>query len=85
MPVPSVHPVKKVMDGVDRIAKGPLDRIADLKNEEAKLKKRIAAGESGDGLKKPDLVTTLKEVQGQRRMLEDYQKNPKPPLHGEGE
>lgn len=49
--------------------KGPLDRIKDLQADESSLKKRIAAGKSGDGLSGPDLNVQLRTVQGELRNL----------------
>jgi hypothetical protein len=55
---------------VDQAAKGPLDRIIDLRAQQAQLQKQITAGQSGDGLKKPDLRAVLRGVQGELRNLE---------------
>lgn len=50
--------------------KGPLDYLADLRKTRSSLQKRIAAGESGDGLKKADLKASLRTVEGEIRNLE---------------
>jgi hypothetical protein len=57
--------MQRIMNGVDQAAKGPLDRMAELRATKADLEKRIAAGQSGDGLKKPDLTVQLKTVIGE--------------------
>jgi hypothetical protein len=57
---------------VDQAAKGPLDRMADLRAQQVQLQRQIANGQSGDGLKKPDLKAILRGVQGELRNLEKY-------------
>lgn len=81
MPNPSMF---RIMQGVDKAAvekglKGPEDLIKDMRTTKIDLEKRIARGESKDGLKGPDLKAQLRRVSGQLRMFEEYQKNPKPP------
>jgi hypothetical protein len=81
MPAPSLN---RIMQGVDKTAvkkglKGPNDLINEMRTTKADLEKRIARGESGDGLKKADLKAQLRDVSGQLKMFEDYQKNPTPP------
>ena len=56
---------KECLEVNDMTDKGPYDRIAELQQKQVELQKRIKNGESGDGLKKPDLHAQLQVVQGE--------------------
>lgn len=64
--------LRKRFDRARRTLRGPETRIADLQHTEKVLKERIAAGESGDGIKAPDLHTTLRNVQGELASLKKH-------------